>query len=90
MFDFPVEVKAFLVVFLTNGIKSLLEQAGVKVTHWRSVLVAALVAAFIAFAAGLLGGLPPGVQEVILAVLTLLAGMGIYKTAKIIGTAANG
>ncbi len=82
MFQFPPELVPFMVLFLTNGIKSLLALVKIEVSGWWSVLVAAIVTGFLAFAASIVGGLPPAFQQLVVYVLTLLVGMGIHKTAK--------
>jgi len=82
MFELPIEVKALLAFLVTQGIKALLGLFGADLAGKWAAVVAALVAAVLVFAEGLLAS--PEVQDIIVKVLTLLAGIlgafGIHKT----------
>jgi len=84
MFQLPIEVKALLAFLVTQGIKSLLAFFGKDLAGTWAAIVAALVAAVLVFAEGLLALASPEVQDIIVKVLTLIAGIlgafGIHKT----------
>jgi len=84
MFQLPIEVKALLAFLVTQGIKSLLAFFGKDLAGTWAAIVAALVAAVLVFAEGLLAIASPEVQDIVVKVLTLLAGIlgafGIHKT----------
>ena len=84
MFQLPIEVKALLAFLVTQGIKSLLAFFGKDLAGTWAAIVAALVAAVLVFAEGLLALASPEVQDIVVKVLTLLAGIlgafGIHKT----------
>ena len=82
MFQFPLEVKAALTLFITQGIKSVLALAGVDVSGWLALVVAAAVTAFLLFAESLVGSLSPAIQQIVVALLTLLTAAGGYATLK--------
>ena len=84
MFELPIEVKALLAFLVTQGIKALLGLFGADLAGKWAAVVAALVAAVLVFAEGLLALASPEVQDIIVKGLTLLAGIlgafGIHKT----------
>lgn len=82
MFEFPLEVKVFLVVFITGGIKAILGLLGVNITGWVDVVVGGLVASILAFATTLVGALTPELQNFIVGVLTLVAGLGVFRLVR--------
>ena len=89
MFEFPIETVALLTFLLTQGIKALLGLFSKDMSGMTSAVVAVAVGAILFFMAGIVGIFPVGVQESIVAGLSLvgviLSGFGIHYTYKRIG-----
>ena len=84
MFELPIEVKMLLTFLITQGLKALLGLFGPDLAGKWAAVVAALVAAVLFFAEGLLAVIDPATRDIIVKVLTLLVGIlgafGIHKT----------
>jgi len=84
VFELPIEVKALLTFLITQGLKALLGLFGADLAGKWAAVVAALVAAVLFFAEGLLATIDPATRDIIVKVLTLLVGIlgafGIHKT----------
>ena len=83
MFQLPVELKALAIALLTQGIKGLVELLGGSISGKGSAAIAVVVGVLVFGAEGLIGILPPEVQEQVVAVLTALASIlsafGVHK-----------
>lgn len=95
MFTFSPEVAAFLTFVLTNGVKAIFALFGKEVQGFGSAVVAAFVGAILFFSAGVIGGLDPSVQAVVVKVLDLLlivvGSFGVHYSIKSAAlTFANG
>ena len=86
MFEFSPEVAALLTFLLTNGIKALFGLFGVEVAGKWAAVVAALVGAVLFFGQGIVGGLEPGVREIVVQVLNalvvILGAFGVHYSIK--------
>jgi len=73
MFQFPAEIKALATALLTQGIKAVVELFGGQLSGKAAAGVAIVVAAFLFLGEGLVGLLPPEVQQQVVAVLSAIA-----------------
>ena len=84
MFALPPEVKALLAYLITQGLKAFLALFGKDISGVFAAIVAAFVAAFLLFAEGVIGALPPDVQNIVVvalnALVAILGAFGVHYT----------
>lgn len=87
MFEFSPAITALLTFAITEGIKTILKQLGAATpSGWVAIALASFVGALLVFGQGLVGSLDPTLQQLIVAVLTVLAAAGGYRTAQRLGS----